>query len=36
MTAAEHARKRSLVRASLLLGIKEERPPVRERRGVGR
>jgi hypothetical protein len=36
MTAAEHARQRSLARASLLLGIKNERPPVREPRGVGR
>jgi hypothetical protein len=36
MTAADHRRQRTLVQASLLLGIKDERPPVRHPRGVGR
>ena len=36
MTAAEHRRQRTLVQASLLRGIKDERPPAKHPRGVGR
>ena len=36
MTAAEHRRQRTLVLASLLRGIRDERPPAKHPRGVGR
>lgn len=36
MTDAGHRRQRALVEASLLRGIKTERPPAKRPRGVGR
>jgi hypothetical protein len=36
MTDAEHRRQRALVEASLLRGIKDDRPPAKHPHGVGR
>jgi hypothetical protein len=36
MTGAEHRRQRTLVQASLLGGIKDQRPPAKHPRGVRR